>query len=162
VPPNRDLWPAIAASIAADRVPDRPAAAPWRVRFAAGLAASVALVGLGFFVGRGLPVPDAPTTVTGRASAASAIIDAEFEADPKLRAARGQLLAEAERKLAELPDADRERVAASLATIRRAMSEIEASLGRDPANALLQELLVNAYQEEMRVLTALSAARQET
>jgi N-acyl-D-aspartate/D-glutamate deacylase len=44
-------------------------------------------------------------------------------------------------------------VAASLATLRRSITEIETALGRDPANALLQELLVSSSQEEMRALT---------
>ena len=43
---------------------------------------------------------------------------------------------------------------ASLATLQRSIEEIEAALGRDPANALLQELLVSSCQEEMRALTA--------
>ena len=53
-----------------------------------------------------------------------------------------------------LTPAEREKVAASLATLRRSIGEIEAALGRDPANALLQELLVSSCQEEMRALTA--------
>ena len=35
---------------------------------------------------------------------------------------------------------------------------VQEALGRDPANALLQELLVNSYQDEMRVLTAVHEA----
>ena len=38
------------------------------------------------------------------------------------------------------------------------MRELEAALGRDPSNALLQELLVNTYQDEMRVLVAIHEA----
>jgi hypothetical protein len=34
------------------------------------------------------------------------------------------------------------------------MTNIEAELGRDAGNALLQELFISACQEEMRVLTA--------
>ena len=60
-------------------------------------------------------------------------------------------------------NAEREKVAASLATLRRSITEIEAALGRDPANALLQELLVSSCQEEMRALTAVrEAGGQET
>ena len=33
-------------------------------------------------------------------------------------------------------------------------AQIEAALGRASGNALLQELLLNSYQDEMRVLTA--------
>jgi hypothetical protein len=42
---------------------------------------------------------------------------------------------------------------ASLATISKAKQDLESALGKDPGNALLQELLVNTYQDEMRVLT---------
>jgi hypothetical protein len=41
---------------------------------------------------------------------------------------------------------------------RASIGDIRAALGRDPANALLQELLVNSYQDEMRVLTAVHEA----
>jgi hypothetical protein len=38
------------------------------------------------------------------------------------------------------------------------MQDLEAALGKDPSNALLQELLVNTYQDEMRVLTTVHEA----
>jgi hypothetical protein len=38
------------------------------------------------------------------------------------------------------------------------MQDLEAELGKDPSNALLQELLVNTYQDEMRVLTTVHEA----
>ena len=42
-------------------------------------------------------------------------------------------------------------------------SDVLCALGRDPANALLQELLVSSCQEEMRALTAVrEAGGQET
>jgi Tfp pilus assembly protein PilF len=44
-------------------------------------------------------------------------------------------------------------VAASLAAIESAKKDLENALGKDPSNALLQELLINTYQDEMRVLT---------
>jgi hypothetical protein len=161
--PAHDLWPRIVAAIEAER----PAAHAARgggfgMRFAAGLAASVVLVAVGVWMGRLLPTDSVAPLASSEVDTAPAAIHAAFTADPQLAAARTRLLSEAEAKLQELPEADRARVAASLATIRRSMQEIEAALGREPANTLLQELLVNAYQDEMRVLTALSAARQET
>ena len=38
------------------------------------------------------------------------------------------------------------------------MKAIQDALGQEPGNALLQELLVNTYQDEMRVLTAVHEA----
>ncbi len=74
--------------------------------------------------------------------------------DADYRKQRDALLVEVNNRLQTMPEAERAKVAASLATLRRSISEIEAALGRDPANALLQELLVNSCQEEMRALTA--------
>jgi len=54
-------------------------------------------------------------------------------------------------------------VSHSLQTLRDSITDIEKALGRDPANALLQELLVSSCQEEMRALTAVrEAGNQET
>jgi hypothetical protein len=162
VAPARDLWPAIAAAIESDRAAAQPARRTgFGIRFAAGLAASVGLVAIGVWVGARLPAdPPAATAELTNVSAPAAIA-AAFAANPQLAAERTRLLGEAERKLAELPAADRERVAASLAAIRRSMTEIEAALGREPTNTLLQELLVTTTQDELRVLSALAEARQE-
>jgi N-acyl-D-aspartate/D-glutamate deacylase len=62
-----------------------------------------------------------------------------------------------------MPPAERDKVAGSLATLKRSIEEIQAALGQDPANALLQELLVSSCQEEMRALTVVrDSGRQET
>ncbi len=68
------------------------------------------------------------------------------------------MIRDLEAQLKTLPLESQQKVAASLATIRASMKDIQAALGRDPANALLQELLVNSYQDEMRVLTAVHEA----
>jgi hypothetical protein len=161
VPPSRDLWPGIAAAIEAERTthtaePRRRSS--WRL--GVGIAASVALVAIGALLGRALPTEGPALASNGPAAAAAALLPAVAQ-DARHAAAREELLREADAKLAELPPQDRERVVASLAAIRRSVQEIEAALGREPANALLQELLVNAYQDEMRVLTVLAEARQE-
>jgi N-acyl-D-aspartate/D-glutamate deacylase len=78
--------------------------------------------------------------------------------DADYRKQRDALLVEVQNQLKTMPEAEREKVAASLATLRRSIGEIEAALGRDPANALLQELLVSSCQEEMRALTAVRDA----
>ena len=75
---------------------------------------------------------------------------------------RDQLIVEVQDRLQAMPEAEREKVSASLKTLQRSIREIEAALGRDPANALLQELLVSSCQEEMRALTAVrDTGRQE-
>jgi hypothetical protein len=81
------------------------------------------------------------------------VLPVALQRDAEYRKTRAQLVSEVEAQLATMPQAEREKVGASLATLRRSISEIEAALGRDPANALLQDLLVSSCQEEMRALT---------
>jgi hypothetical protein len=163
LPPARDLWPGIAAAIEADRLA-ASGTAPRRARWlpAAGMAAAVALVTVGIFIGRGIAPP--PVTVAGNpATPGSAEMMPAALRDANYRKQRDALLVEVQNQLNTMPAAEREKVAASLATLRRSISEIEAALGRDPANALLQELLVNSCQEEMRALTAVrDSGSQET
>jgi hypothetical protein len=163
LPPPRDLWPAISAAIEADRAAAVDIA-PRRMRWlpAAGMAAAVALVTVGIFIGR--IIAPAPQTVAGtQVTQGSVELMPAALRDANYRKQRDTLLVEVQDQLKTMPAAEREKVAASLATLRRSISEIEAALGRDPANALLQELLVNSCQEEMRALTAVrDSGAQET
>jgi hypothetical protein len=159
IPPARDLWPAISAALQADlamkAVPGTRRRSAWLP--AMGLAASVALVALGVLIGIHVKpdgtTPGSETTAgpiaqpTNPAVIPSAVRYAEYQKQ------RDQLWTEVEAKLNTMSPAERDKVSASLATLKRSITEIEAALGRDPANALLQELLVNSRQEEMRALT---------
>jgi len=163
VPPARDLWPAIAAAIEADRA--AVAAPPVRRRAAwmpaAGMAAAVALVTLGVFIGRAI-APPAGTSVASNPLAQTpykqvGLVDAKYQQQ------RDALFAEVQAKLATMPAVERDKVKASLDTLQKSIKDIEAALGRDPANALLQELLVSSCQEEMRALTVVrDSGGQET
>ena len=163
VPPARDLWPAISAAIATQKATQSAASFPRRSRWlpAAGMAAAVALVAIGVLIGRSF----GPVKIVEMASVqqpAENLIPAALR-DANYRKQRDVLLVEVQHKLNEMPAVERAKVAASLATLRRSIGEIEAALGRDPANALLQELLVNSCQEEMRALTAVrDSGSQET
>jgi hypothetical protein len=163
IPPARDLWPAIAEAIQADlamkAVPDSRRRVGWWP--AVGLAASVALVSIGVLIGQGIrtePVTGAGTTIprTDAGMVKASLRQAEYEKQ------REQLWSEVQNRLNTMSPAEREKVGASLNTLRRSIQEIEAALGRDPANALLQELLVSSCQEEMRALTVVrDSGRQE-
>ena len=87
-------------------------------------------------------------------------IQAAYIADPKYREQRAALVKSLEAKLASLPPDSRAKVTSSLAAIRKAKQDLEDALGKDPSNALLQELLVNTYQDEMRVLTTVHEASE--
>jgi hypothetical protein len=107
---------------------------------------------VGVFIGRAI-TPQTGMTVANT-PAAPATLQSVSLVDARYREQRDALFAEVQTKLAAMPAIEREKVSASLATLQRSITEIEAALGRDPANALLQELLVSSCQEEMRALTA--------
>jgi hypothetical protein len=163
VPPTRDLWPAISAAIEADKAANASVSAPRRYgwRPAAALAAAVALVTVGVYIGKAISPAAGPTTA--QRPATTGVMPAAFERDANYRKQRDVLMTEVQERLKSMPAAERDKVSASLNTLRRSITEIEAALGRDPANALLQELLVSSCQEEMRALTAVrEAGGQET
>lgn len=169
IPPSRDLWPAIATAIEAGNAGSMPEArrstrrAAWMP--ALGLAASVALVAVGVLIGRSIGPHDAGTVAGNHPQTVNPVtLPSQDEAGIRHAAyvkQRDVLLTEVQARLKSMPPAERAKVAASLATLRRSITEIEAELGRDPANALLQELLVNSCQEEMRALTAVRDSGRE-
>jgi len=164
LPPARDLWPAISAAIEAERANVSAAPAHRRSRWlpAAGMAAAVALVTLGVFIGRIIAPPQVTIASTPTSQNSPDVIPAALR-DANYRKQRASLLLEVQNRLEKMPVGERDKVKASLLTLQRSIGEIEAALGRDPANALLQELLVNSCQEEMRALTAVrDSGSQET
>jgi hypothetical protein len=163
IEPRRDLWPAIEAAIGAPaaRVDAAPRRRTGRVPQFLALAATIAALAVGVWIGRStLPVgPDAPSDgVTAGNGVASTVLPVGYVNDPVYRQERARLVRALEGQLASLSPETRQKVAASLETIRQSMKDLEAALGRDPSNALLQGLLVNTYQEEMRVLTEVKQA----
>ena len=171
IEPPRDLWPQIEARLdrvqaaasgatGAPAIPPRPRGAQLRWLAAAAMVASVAV---GVWIGRSL-LPGAAPVSAGRAPASADVgsaaapgaptaLDVAYEHDPRYQRQRAALLRSLEERLAALPPPARAQVVASLATIEKAKEDLEQALGKDPGNALLQELLVNTYQDEMRFLT---------
>jgi hypothetical protein len=167
IPPARDLWPAIAEAIRADlamkAVPDTRRRVGWWP--AVGLAASVALVSVGVYIGQHIKpdgvVPQVNTLTAAGDGGSAGMVKASLR-QAEYQKQRDQLWTEVQAKLNTMSPAEREKVGASLTTLKKSIAEIEAALGRDPANALLQELLVSSCQEEMRVLTTVrDSGRQE-
>jgi hypothetical protein len=169
--PGRDLWPQIAA-----RLGDMPGAVPGGDARAPGasrrpvqlrwlaVAAMVASVAVGIWIGRAsLPITGSTPITAQRAPGAapgSAALDVAYVNDPRYQRQRAALLGALQTQLASLPPQTRTKVTASLATIEKAKQDLEQALGEDPGNALLQELLVNTYQDEMRVLTDVREASE--
>ena len=161
VPPPRDLWPAIAQAIEAEKAQEKGGAtAPSQSRRptwwmpAVGMAAAVALVSIGVIIGTQIGTAPAITAGTTQPGNPDVIRTTAGVRDANYQKQREALLKEVNNRLQTMPAAEREKVAGSLKTLQRSIGEIEAALGKDPANALLQELLVNSCQEEMRALTA--------
>jgi hypothetical protein len=177
IAPPRDLWRGIEARLgqgsrdSAARAngarqgiePARRFGRAARMRIFAA-AAMIAMLAVGIWIGRAvLPVPGKPPAGVG--VNASNVTPSEHGAwraayimDSKYTRERAELVKDLEARLAALPPESRAKVMSSLQAINDSKRDLEAELGKDPSNALLQELLVNTYQDEMRVLTAVHEA----
>jgi hypothetical protein len=171
IEPARDLWPQIEARINEERrtAPGARAAQPRPVRARAvplrwlAAAAVVASVAVGVWIGRsllpaarpgaGVESPLSASRATPATADAPTALDVAYVSDPRYQRDRAALMQSLQARLAALPPPARAKVMASLAAIHRAKQDLQNELGKDPGNALLQELLVNTYQDEMRVLT---------
>jgi hypothetical protein len=173
IEPPRELWPRIEARLEAlgtlAPAPTRvsgsaPHGRRARLRWLAA-AALVASVAVGVWIGRSLLPGSAPLSARQAARGTVTLpgptaLDASYVSDPRYQQQRAALLAQLEARMAALSPATRAKVTASLATIEQAKEDLEHALGKDPSNALLQELLINTYQDEMRVLTDVREASE--
>jgi hypothetical protein len=169
IAPQRDLWPGIAAALSRpERAAPLSARRPPLPRYAYGLAASVALLAIGAWLGRNtLSTPNAPaaasaaaTPLTAAANTSGLTMAASFALDPASKAERQRRLDALAAQLQALPPETQLKVKASLAAIEKSVVDIQNALGRDPGNLLLQEMLVNTYQDEMRVLGVVDEANR--
>jgi hypothetical protein len=159
ITPPRDLWPEVEARLTDTGARRRR---PWgfpsvRPQYFAIAAALVVAVAVGIFIGRGLWPVGRGRSLVSNGPAAQAL-PALFVKDPRYLRERAQLMQSLNARLAALPPQSRQKVLASLATIHQSMRDIQAALGREPGNALLQELLVDTYQDEMHVLATVQEA----
>jgi len=156
--PPHDLWSRIEREIAPPVRRLRPLHSPWPVAFAAAIAGAFVL---GVWIDRELRPAQNP--------ALPSVLDPRLQPTAFLDArdvrARARLLEALPAALAKLPPDSRAKVLASIATINRSLGDIQAALGRDPDNALLQQLLVDTFTDEMRVLSTVqdtSMSMQDT
>ncbi len=152
IEPARDLWPGIESKLQRQA---RVAPLHWLAA-----AAMLACLAVGVWVGRsvlpGVGTRTAPATADmqpGVPGLAPTALDAAYVSDPRYARQRAALVRQLQQRLAALPPPARAKVSASLTAIENAKQDLERALGHDPGNALLQELLINTYQDEMRVLT---------
>jgi len=155
ISPERDLWPGIAEAIA------QPKRSRWTPVFAQ--AAAVVLLiaassGLTYFA-----VKDQQRIVevvpTGLAFE-QASFGGRYALGVEYQEARGDLAAQLEVELARLSPEAREEVELNLSMIRGAIAQINEALTEEPDNALLQELLVKTYREELALMQRVGGLTQ--
>jgi len=173
IAPPHDGWPALEARLRESGMPQPDAGARrddnskpvrrWRpqgMRIAA-LAAVLAAVAVGISIDRLILAPgrSAPPVAANPGShSPGAEIPVAYVTDPRYLREREALLRSLNARLAKLPPASRQKVLQSLAAIHQSMQQIQQALGREPGNALLQELLIDTCQDEMRVLSTVQEA----
>ncbi len=173
VAPPHDGWPALEARLreSAARQPQQDVqrrsgggvARPWRPRLTgiAAVAAVLAAVVVGVSIDRWIlsPAHPAPRAATAPGvGTAAGRLQVAYVTDPRYLRERAALLRSLNARLAKLPPPTRKKVLQSLAAIRESMRQIRQALGREPGNALLQELLIDSYQNEMQVLSTVQEA----
>ena len=177
VPPSRDLWPAISSAIresstVAESKPVRPMRL-W-LQIAAGFLLILASSVTTYFVMQRSMERDA---LQARQEAARRLMEApvlpampvSFAGAESLGAdylqTRATLNAEFQKRIADLPPAARTRLQSDLADLRRAATDIAATLSTHPSHPLLQELLLSTYQSELALMSSvneMTVAVQET
>jgi hypothetical protein len=156
VQPDRDLWPSIEAAITESA---RPATPLWDWRPMLAQAAAVILLVGGSSMLTYLAVKDDGSTLSPVSAtniqpldAMSASFGERYSLGPDFQDARRDLEGRLELELDRLSPESRADVEASLKTIRAAIADINEALAEEPDNALLQELLMRSYREELAVM----------
>ena len=76
--------------------------------------------------------------------------------DPEYTQARQQLASMLAQRIDRLPRSARQKLEDDLAALHRASDEINAALALQPGDPLLEELLLNTYQDELAVLASVN------
>ncbi len=148
IAPERDLWPGIEAAIRETGEKRR-----YPAMFAQA-AAVILLVGASSGLTY-LMTKDAarPVTVVAPELLFDQVAFGDgYSLGPGFQDARGSVASNLDQELERLSAEDRAEVEKNLALIRTAIAEINAALEKDPHNALLQELLLKTYREELNVM----------
>ena len=154
IEPPHDLWPVIEA-----RLERRPLRAPGRWPWLAA-AAVLLVVGSSLITASLLRREPAATAQAPVARPEAAVTRAAFgpgqTLDPSYDLIRQQLADSLAARIDRLPPAARAKLEANLAELHRAKAEINAALELSPGDPLLEELLINSYQDELAVLASVN------
>lgn len=147
--PDRDLWPDIENAIR------RPAHNRWTTLLARA-AAIVLLVGASSgltYLVMSKQTPYTTPPVDGRRlNIEQASFGDNYMLGPDYQDARDNLRAQFEEKLETLTPEARAEMVRDINAIRSVIEEINRALSNDPDNALLQELLLSSYQQELSLM----------
>ena len=147
--PERDLWPAIENAI-------RPPVHNRWITLFAQAAAVVLLVGASSgltYLAMNKPAGYTTPPVDGRPlNIEQASFGDNYMLGPDYQDARNSLRAQFDEKLRTLEPEARAEVERDIDAVRSVIEEINRALTNDPDNALLQEMLLSSYQEELSLM----------
>lgn len=164
VMPENDLWPGIATAIAEQDESHSDYRWP---RWVAQAAAVLLLVGGSSGMTWLMLQDDAGSEMTVAGGdgltfqPVSGSFGSQYSLGPDFQDARGNLASRLEEELQRLPPATRSEVEKNMATIRAAIAQINKALAEDPDNALLQELLISSYNEELAIMRKVDVIANE-
>ena len=155
ISPDKDLWPGIEAAIS------QPQRSRWTPMFAQA-AAVVLLIGASSGLTYVTMKDRAPAirVVPSNMVFEQASFGGRYSLGVEYQAAHGDLSARLETELARLSPEARNEVEDNLIIIRGAIAQINEALTGEPDNALLQELLLKAYQEELALMQRVGGLTQ--
>lgn len=166
IEPPRDLWPAIAAQLAARDEARKPRRYPWLwpavaaiVLVAASSLVTASLLGhrqqdatLAASTTRANPAATNAAASGSAATMTPAAFGPGYTLDNEYVAARSQLASTLQARIERMPPSARQKLQANLAEMHRAARDINAALAQQPGDPLLEELLLSTYQDELAVL----------
>ncbi len=151
IAPERDLWPEIAASIAA---PQRSRWTPMLAQAAAIILLIGASSSVTYLVVKEQPQPVA--RVAPELLFEQTAFGSRYNLGPGFQDARYELVSELDVELQRLSPEARAEIASNIDLIQTAIRDINQALENEPDNVLLQQQLLNAYRDELMLLRHVS------
>lgn len=154
IAPERDLWPGIEAAISEPAEEALPERSRWMPYFAQAAAVVVLVAGSSLLTYQ-LTRQEAqvsPVVTTTAFDTEFISFGEDVSLSPSFENARNDVAAKLDVALEELSPEARAEVERNLAVIRGAVAEIKAALQNEPDSKLLQEMLNDAYRQELSLM----------